>query len=135
MAAARIVEAFEVVEDRHARLGVGAPAAAIDQLALERGEERFGHRVIEAVAHAAHRWRDASLAAAPTKRQAGVLSAVVCVVDQSSSRLSIPQRHLEGIEYELGSEVVSHAPPDHPPTPHVDDHRQIIGSPATWAGR
>jgi hypothetical protein len=37
--AAGIVEAFDVVEDRHPGFGEVAPAAAIDELALEAGEE------------------------------------------------------------------------------------------------
>jgi len=41
VATARIVESFDVVKDSHARPGMRPPAAAVDQLALERGEERF----------------------------------------------------------------------------------------------
>jgi len=50
---------------------------------------------------------------------------VVGVVDQSSARSSIPQRHLQRIEHQLGSEVAGHAPADHPPAPGVDDDRQV----------
>ncbi len=51
MAAMGIIEAFDEIEHRHARLSLGLEVAAGEQLALERGEEALAHGVVEAVAH------------------------------------------------------------------------------------
>lgn len=47
MAAAWVVEALDVVEVGEARLGVGAPARAVDELALQRGKEARGREGIQ----------------------------------------------------------------------------------------
>src|SRR5215217_3176200 len=56
--AAAVVEDLDVVEDLVAQLGLGWPAAAVDELFLERREEALGDGVVVAVAAAAHRLRD-----------------------------------------------------------------------------
>lgn len=63
MPAARIVPALDEVEDGSARLHPGAEPLAIEQLALERGEEALAEGVIVRVAHAAHRRADAGVPA------------------------------------------------------------------------
>ena len=68
-----VVEAFQVVEDGHPCLGPGAEAVAVQQFAFQGGEEALGHGVVIAVTDRAHRGGDASLTAAPTERQRGVL--------------------------------------------------------------
>ena len=50
MAPACVVPAFQELEDSGARFGLGAKRAPVDELALEGGEEAFGHRVVEAIA-------------------------------------------------------------------------------------
>jgi hypothetical protein len=70
---ARVVPALDVAEQRYARLGLGRPTVPIDQLALERGEEALGHRVVVGVAHGAHRRPHAHLLAALAEGDAGVL--------------------------------------------------------------
>src|SRR3989338_9306715 len=81
MAAARIVETLDEVEDGHAGLGLGPEAAAVEQLALEGCEEALTHRVIEAVSDRAHRGADARLATAEAEGDRGVLAALIRVVD------------------------------------------------------
>src|SRR5579872_4089642 len=49
MTAATIVEAFDECEDRRARLGLVLEAAALEQLAFERGEEALAHGVVVGV--------------------------------------------------------------------------------------
>ena len=51
MSPSRIVEALDEVEDRDPRLALAAEADVIEELALERGEEALGHRVVVAVAY------------------------------------------------------------------------------------
>jgi hypothetical protein len=86
MATVGIVEAFAVVEDRHPGLGAGAEAVAVAQLPFQGGEEALGHGVASGVADRAQRGSDAGFTAAATKGQAGVLAALVAVMDQALGR-------------------------------------------------
>ena len=54
MASAGVVEAFDVLEDRDARVVAGDEGVSLEQLGLERGEETLGERVVVCVAAAAH---------------------------------------------------------------------------------
>src|SRR5581483_8749093 len=91
MATPRVVERLDVVEHGHAGRALGAPVIAVDQLAFQRGKEALGHGVVVAVADAAPRGHDPGPAAALPERQAGVLAAVVRVVDHPGLWLAIPQ--------------------------------------------
>jgi len=61
VSASRVVEALDELEDLEPRLTAAPEGAPIDQLALERCEERLGDRVVEGVAAAADRLDDAGL--------------------------------------------------------------------------
>ena len=71
--ASGVVEAFDIGKDRHPSLGLGSKRPAIEQLALERGEEALAHGVVEAIADRAHRRPDMRLAAASAEFNRGVL--------------------------------------------------------------
>src|SRR5438034_7958112 len=73
MAAAWVVPAFDEVKHGEARVGLGAEAVAIEQLALERREEALTHGVIIGVAHTAHRGPDTGRVTAPPEGQRRVL--------------------------------------------------------------
>ena len=62
MPPSRIVEALDEVEDRDPCLALAAEADAIEQLALERGEEALTHCIVVAVAYRSHRRLDSGLA-------------------------------------------------------------------------
>ena len=64
VAAGRIVEAFDELEDGDAGLAMRSEAATIDELALEGREETLAHRIVVGVADRACRWTDAGLLAA-----------------------------------------------------------------------
>src|SRR2546425_1083676 len=81
MPAARIVPAFDEVEDGKARLYLGAEPLAIEQLALEGREEALAQGVVVRVADAAHRRPDASLATPLAERDRRVLAALVGVMN------------------------------------------------------
>ena len=49
MTTAWVVPAFDELEDRHARFGLGTERAPVDELALQRGKEALGHGVVEAI--------------------------------------------------------------------------------------
>ena len=54
MTPAAIVEQFDIIEDRAARLGSSAPLGLIDQFDLKGGKEALCHRIIPAIASATH---------------------------------------------------------------------------------
>lgn len=58
MSAPRVVEALDEVEDLEPCLVAALEGPAIDQLALEGGEERLGDSVVEGVAAATDRMQD-----------------------------------------------------------------------------
>ena len=69
----RIVPALQPIKDGHLRFGLALEAPAVEHFALERCEERFGHRVIERIPDGAHRRHDAGFAATLAESVAGVL--------------------------------------------------------------
>ena len=70
---ARVVPTLDPGEDRRLRFGLAPPGAPGDQLALQRGKEALGHRVVVGIAHRAHRRAHAHLLAATAEGHAGVL--------------------------------------------------------------
>src|SRR5438093_6254622 len=84
MSTPRVVPAFDEVEDGAARVGLGAEAFAIEQLALERREEALAHGVVVGIAHTAHRRPDAGLATATAEGERRVLGEF----NRSSQQLS-----------------------------------------------
>ena len=61
MTATRIVEPIDILEDRAFCLTTCVPFVAPDQLSLDGFEERFNHRIVVAIAFAAHRHLEAIL--------------------------------------------------------------------------
>ena len=125
MAAGRVVEALDEVEDREVRVTRILEAGAVDQLALERGEEALGHRVVVRAADAAHRGTDAGEPAARAEGDRGVLTAAIGVMDESSERLALVDRHLERGEHELGAQVRRHRPAHDLAAEDVEHDRQV----------
>ncbi len=62
--AKRVVPAFGELEDGPPHLDGGLETVAVDQLALELGEEALGHGVVVALVNRAHRRAHPRLAAA-----------------------------------------------------------------------
>ena len=69
----RVVPALDEVDDGHAGLGLGGEAAAVQELALEGGEEALTESIVVGVPDAPHRRPDPGLAAAEPKGDRGVL--------------------------------------------------------------
>ena len=61
MAAARIVEPIDILEDRSLGLTARVPTITPDQLSLDGFEERLDHGIVIAIALAAHRDLEAVL--------------------------------------------------------------------------
>src|SRR5438094_851281 len=124
MSTPRVVPAFDEVEDGAARVGLGAEAFAIEQLALERREEALAHGVVVGIAHTAHRRPDAGLATAPAEGERRVLAALIRVMNHLG-RSALRDGHVERGQDELGAEVGFHRPADDPATPRVEHDGEI----------
>jgi len=81
MTATDDVPAFDPAEDGHARLGLGLERVAVQELALETGDEGFAHGVVVGVANGSHRGEYACLPASLAERYGRVLGPVVGVVN------------------------------------------------------
>src|SRR5215207_3450377 len=77
VAALAVVERLDVLEYGGPELEPARPAAAVDELLLERREERLGDGVVVCVSAGAHRDRDPGLTCGPPEREADVLAALV----------------------------------------------------------
>jgi len=86
MPALTVVEQLDVFEHRAAGLGGCGPTSLVGQFKFARGEEAFRHRVVPAVATAAHAAQDSMSGQQLLIFVAGVLAAAVRVVQQSARR-------------------------------------------------
>src|SRR5688500_7658947 len=119
-----VVPALDEVEDRHAGCDLSTETLAIEQLALEGGEEALAHGVVEAIANGSHRRADSRLAAALAEGDRGVLAPLIGVMDHRR-RPTLPQSHAQGLEDELGTQMCRHRPAHHPATPGIQHHREV----------
>src|SRR5439155_10960078 len=81
-----VVEPLDVVEHIPPRLGPRAIGAMVDQLGLERLEEALDHRVVPAVAPPAHAGPDPVAREERLIGRAGILTALIRVVQQPPRR-------------------------------------------------
>ena len=73
MSPTRVVPALNPGKNSQACLGVRPPHSPVNEFALQRGKETFGHRVVISNAHRAHTGAHTHLFAALAERHAGVL--------------------------------------------------------------
>jgi hypothetical protein len=106
VAAARVVEALDEREDRVRQAFSSGPGRAVEQFGLQGGEEALGDAVVEAVTDRAHRPEQPGLAKSVPERAAGVGRPVVAVVNRVCRWSAIPDRHLQGVDDQLGTDVV-----------------------------
>src|SRR5690349_7604671 len=119
MTAARVIPTFDEIEYRHACLDLGLEAAALEQLAFERGEKALAHGIVETVSHRTHRGPHPGLLAAPSEGQRGVLAALVGVMNHAVSR-SLPERQVERLEHQLSAQIALHRPAHDPAAENVE---------------
>src|SRR5215468_6061800 len=81
MSPMRVVPALQPIKDRHLRLCLAREAATAEYFTLKSREETLGHRVVVRITHRAHRRHDACFLAPLAEGVAGVLTAVIRVVD------------------------------------------------------
>ena len=113
-----IVPAFDVFEDCHAGLSLGAEYAPVDELAFKGSEETLRHRVVKAVAHRSHGRRDAHLSAAfPEQHSKSWASSVADLPERTSS--TIWWRNSGGYAGRVRGMVDSSSQKAPPPTRHL----------------
>ena len=122
---AGVVEALDVLEDRRPCGLSVRPGVAVDQLPFESRDEALGHRVVVGVCNRSHRGQESGLFEAATELDRSVLATPVGVVDQSRLWPAGVDSHVEGIEHDLGSQVVRHRPADDPSGVGVQDEREV----------
>src|SRR5579884_2674881 len=120
-----VVEHFQVVEQGQPGVRPGLETLAVEQLALQSGEEALGQRVVVAVTDRAHGGRDTGLSAALTEGDRGVLTPLVGVMDDAVLGSTPPEGHFECREHQLGAQVIGHRPAHHPTTEGIKDHGQV----------
>src|SRR6266571_687643 len=118
-----VIEHFDVVEQLH--LGVPVTFETLSELALQRREEAFRHRVVVAVAAAAHAARDAVLLEHGPIVLAGVSASLVGVVQQAGVWTAPLQRHLERLDRQVPVVDGADRPAHDEPREQVQDRRQV----------
>src|SRR5512137_965353 len=99
-----VVPALDVAEDGHPGLGVALEGLAVEQLALEAGEEALAEGVVVGIADGAHRGDYAGLPA-PLSEGYGCELAAVVRVEDDADRLALGHGHVESRGDELGAKV------------------------------
>jgi len=121
---ARVVPAFDPAEDSQTRLGLALEAAPVEQLAFETREEALGHGVVVGVSDRAHRRTHAHLPAAVAEGDAGVLAALIAVMDDLVG-LALLDGHVQRAEHQISRHALADGPADDAAAPDVQHHRQI----------
>jgi hypothetical protein len=104
------VEPFDVVEDIYSRFGTRLVLPPVDPVALEQAEEAFGGCIVRAASHAAHTALKVVPLQEPLVFIARKLTASIRVKHDGTSIRSLPQRHQDGLQYELCVLAGAHRP-------------------------
>ena len=124
--ATRVVPGLDPLEDGAGELVSALPAVLVEQLELEGAEEALGHGVVKAVPDASHGAKQARTAEAPPEGPRRVGRPVITVGDRVASRWTTsPDGHLEGVNDELGADVIGDGPAHHPATEGVEHDGQV----------
>ena len=125
MPTARVIEAFDVLEDGRLSLSAGFPGAAPDQLGLDGFEEGLDGGVIVAIALAAHRHFEAMLAQDFLIVVRTVLTAAVAVEDAVPRWGSQSDGHLQRLDRQIGFHAAADGPADDAPRMQIEDDSEI----------
>jgi hypothetical protein len=119
-----VVLALDELEDSHSAFGLSSESCAVDEFAFEDREEAFTHRVVVGVTDRAHRGAHTGLPTATTEGNPGVLTALIGMMDHIIGS-PLPQRYVQCLEHQFGTQMIGHRPADHPPAPHIQHDCQI----------
>src|SRR5450631_990671 len=126
MAAHRVVETFNVVEDICARfLARSIARPGIDALLLEACEEAFHSGVVPTVSLATHAALDPVMAEQSLEVFRRILAPLIRVMHQLLGPTAAPQRHGERIHHELRRHLRTHRPAHDTAREQVQDHRYV----------
>jgi hypothetical protein len=120
-----VVKNFDPLEDGGAGFGVGGEGAAMDQFAFEAAPEAFHGGVVVAVATSTHARHGPRLGQALPVIAAGVLDALIGVMEQSAVGTALRERHVERGQWQRGGQRVTHRPANAPAAAPVQNPRHI----------
>ncbi len=103
----------------------GAICFAAGALGLQRREEALHRRVVPDVAGSAHAADDAAVGHQSLELLAGVLAALIGVVQQLVGLAASPDRHQQCIRDQLRGHAGAHRPADHAAREQIDHGRHI----------
>ena len=121
MGAARVIKAFDIVEDFGASLVVGGKVATVDELQFEGAPEAFPGGIVVAIAPAAHGWNDVGLSQRSSEITRGVLNAPIRVEEEIRRGIVMAQGHAEGVEDQGGIDRLAPGPTDDLAAVEVED--------------
>ena len=124
MPPARVVPTLYPSKDNQPCFGLGLPAASSYQLTLQAGKEALGHSVVIRVAHGSHGWAYAHFLAAVAKGNAGVLAALIGMMNYRLW-LSRHQSPVQRLYHQVRGHALPEGPAHHLAAVHIDDYGQI----------
>ena len=124
MATTRVVPSLDPGEYRQPGLRLGLPSAPGNELALQRGKETLGHGVVVRIPHRAHGGAHTHFPATVTKGNAGVLAALIRVMDNVLG-LARQQRHVQCLNDQIRRHVHTERPAHHFAAEHIGHHGKV----------
>src|SRR5215213_4845220 len=132
----------DVLHGGAAGSGPGRPGLLVEALALQRGEERFGERIVPALPGPTGRQGHLEIDGEGGVLAAGVLATLVRMEDHPRLGVAGGDRVGQRVSDQLGTEMLGQGEPDHPARGNVDHGGQIqppfpgreVGDVATPAG-
>jgi hypothetical protein len=106
-----ILQTLYELEDGGAGPRLVGELLPVEQFAFERRKDALSHGVVIGVADRAHRRSDFGFLAPQSEGDRSVLRSLIGMVDHVL-RLALRDGDIEGIEDQLGREVVAHCPAD-----------------------
>src|SRR6185436_8726567 len=120
-----IVKHFDVLEQRLMRGRTSRVVFMIDQLRFQSAEEAFHDGVVVTVSSATHAALQAMSLQQVLVVIAGILHSPIAMMQQPRRRLTMQQRHPQGLAGEISSQMIGRGPADDLPRTEIDDRRQI----------
>jgi hypothetical protein len=133
MAALAVIEYLHVCKHRRLGLLVHVKVLQRDQLRFSGVEETLCHRVVPAVALAAHTRLYPVLGQERPRAVDPLRTATVGMHDQPCCRLALGGRHGQRLGHEFRPPMVGHGPPDHGPRAQLQDDGEL--QPACACGK
>ena len=124
MTARRVVPSLDPGKDGQFGLSLGLPGAPGNELAFQRGKETLGHGVVVRIPYRAHGGAHTHFLAAVAKCNAGVLAALVRVMNDVLG-LAREQRHVQCFNDQIRRHVHTERPTHHLTAEHISRHGKV----------